>query len=101
MEQRDRVKQGICTEHGITLIVIPYWWDKKIESVAQTIYGIRPDVDMSSSLLIGEEIPKKMPTEKEEQGKGVGKRKEKAKRRKSIGFLSDIFFSSLLSKEGG
>ena len=29
---------------GITLIEVPYWWDKKADSLAATIYRARPDV---------------------------------------------------------
>ncbi len=33
-----------CFHDGITLIVIPYWWEKKIESVARCIHSNRPDI---------------------------------------------------------
>ena len=29
---------------GITLTQVPYWWDRKIESLAATIYNTRPDL---------------------------------------------------------
>jgi hypothetical protein len=29
---------------GITLIRVPYWWDRKSESLASTIYVQRPDL---------------------------------------------------------
>ena len=32
----------ICT--GITLIEVPYWWDKTVESLSATIYNARPDL---------------------------------------------------------
>ena len=32
----------LCT--GITLIEVPYWWDKKWASLAKTIYNVRPDL---------------------------------------------------------
>ena len=36
---RDSEKQKICSEHGIQLIVIPYWWDNKIESLKETLFS--------------------------------------------------------------
>ena len=33
---RDLEKQKVCSEHGIQLIVIPYWWDNKIDSLRET-----------------------------------------------------------------
>ena len=37
---RDVEKQKLCSEHGIQLIVIPYWWDNKIESLKQTLLSL-------------------------------------------------------------
>ena len=34
---RDVEKQKLCSEHGIQLIVIPYWWDNKLDSLKQTL----------------------------------------------------------------
>ena len=36
---RDLEKQKICSEHGIQLIVIPYWWDNKLESLKETLFS--------------------------------------------------------------
>ena len=36
---RDLEKQKLCSEHGIQLIVIPYWWDNKIESLKETLFS--------------------------------------------------------------
>ncbi len=36
----------MCEEDGITLIVIPYWWNTSIESLSQTIHLARPDLEM-------------------------------------------------------
>ena len=36
---RDSEKQKLCEEHGIQLIVIPYWWDNKIESLKETLFS--------------------------------------------------------------
>ena len=38
-KQRDVEKQKLCSEHGIQLIVIPYWWDNKIESLKETLFS--------------------------------------------------------------
>ena len=38
-KQRDEEKEKLCSEHGIQLIVIPYWWDNKIESLKETLYS--------------------------------------------------------------
>ena len=38
-KQRDFEKQKLCEEHGIQLIVIPYWWNNKIESLRETLYS--------------------------------------------------------------
>ena len=32
-KQRDIEKEKICSEQGIQLIVIPYWWDNKLDSL--------------------------------------------------------------------
>ena len=37
-KHRDVEKQKLCSEHGIQLIVIPYWWDNKIESLKETLF---------------------------------------------------------------
>ena len=54
--QRDATKQEICSKLGkqiflagnlilgITLINVPYWWDRKYESLQATIYSLRPDL---------------------------------------------------------
>ena len=36
---RDLEKQKLCSEHGIQLIVIPYWWDNKLESLKETLFS--------------------------------------------------------------
>ena len=37
-QNRDIEKEKICSEHGIQLIVIPYWWDNKLESLKETLF---------------------------------------------------------------
>jgi hypothetical protein len=40
----DLNKSKICASQGITLIQVPYWWDRQFESIAATIYNLRPDL---------------------------------------------------------
>jgi hypothetical protein len=52
---RDTSKEALCKEKGsnrcyilvtllgITFVEIPFWWDRKFESLATTLYSIRPD----------------------------------------------------------
>jgi hypothetical protein len=42
------------------LIEIPYWWDRKYESLAATIYSQRPD--LFSEKIMGKPIPGNEPT---------------------------------------
>eukprot|EP01114_Cavostelium_apophysatum_P009868 TRINITY_DN23180_c0_g1_i1.p1 TRINITY_DN23180_c0_g1~~TRINITY_DN23180_c0_g1_i1.p1 ORF type:complete len:370 (+),score=65.36 TRINITY_DN23180_c0_g1_i1:1430-2539(+) len=41
---RDKVKERLCEEAGITLVQIPFWWDSNIKSLQATIYSKRPDL---------------------------------------------------------
>ena len=46
-EQRfafDQQKSHLCKEKGITLVTIPYWWDKQLPSLYATLYHHRPDL---------------------------------------------------------
>jgi hypothetical protein len=36
-KRQDEEKKELCKEKGITLIDIPYWWDRKLNSLAETI----------------------------------------------------------------
>eukprot|EP01124_Arcella_intermedia_P024198 TRINITY_DN4020_c1_g1_i1.p1 TRINITY_DN4020_c1_g1~~TRINITY_DN4020_c1_g1_i1.p1 ORF type:complete len:339 (-),score=72.03 TRINITY_DN4020_c1_g1_i1:1123-2139(-) len=42
--KRDIKKKEACDEKGISLAIIPYWWDKKKESLLSTLSQIRPDI---------------------------------------------------------
>ena len=43
-QQRDQEKEMKCKEAGITLIHIPYWWDKQKSSLVATIRQYRSDL---------------------------------------------------------
>ncbi len=60
--QRDEQKRLLCAQDGITLVVIPFWWNRKVESVLVTIHNERPDIKLPSTLLKGAPIPTEMPT---------------------------------------
>ena len=36
---RDIEKEKLCSKHGIQLIVIPYWWDNKLDSLRTFLYS--------------------------------------------------------------
>ena len=36
---RDLEKETLCKKHGIQLIVIPYWWDNKLDSLRASLYS--------------------------------------------------------------
>ena len=36
-KNRDKEKQKLCKEHGIQLIIIPYWWDNDLQSLKVTL----------------------------------------------------------------
>ena len=39
-KSRDLEKEKLCTQYGIKLIVIPYWWDNQLESLRASLYSI-------------------------------------------------------------
>jgi hypothetical protein len=55
---------------GITLIPIPFWWDKSPQSLAATIRSIRPDINFTNTSL-GSPIPLGMPHKLQHQFKYV------------------------------
>ena len=62
-KSRDLQKSDLCKEKGITLIQIPYWWDRKYESLAATVYAYRPDLFKEQPS--GNPIPTLPPTKAE------------------------------------
>ncbi len=68
-QRQDQQKRSMCDAAGITLIVIPYWWNKKMETVAQTIQLARPDIVLPTHLLTGSAISTtEIPQQREEKG---------------------------------
>jgi len=45
VQKRDERKKLICGDDGITLIVIPYSWDRTLETTASIILATRPDLN--------------------------------------------------------
>ncbi len=64
VQERDKLKRWICSRDGITLVVIPYWWNKTPESIARTIHEARPDMLFPEELLKGDSIRTEAPKEK-------------------------------------
>jgi hypothetical protein len=59
-QQWDSLKAEIAKQSGITLISIPFWWDKTPKSLAATIHKHRPDlVSQRDANVIPVEMPEK------------------------------------------
>eukprot|EP01027_Heterolobosea_sp_BB2_P018850 GEZU01026495.1.p1 GENE.GEZU01026495.1~~GEZU01026495.1.p1 ORF type:complete len:840 (+),score=185.05 GEZU01026495.1:594-3113(+) len=43
-QERDQQKIEACQRAGITLVIVPYWWDRTAESVVATLHRVRPDL---------------------------------------------------------
>jgi len=57
-QSRDQFKSKFCEDNGITLIIVPYWWDHSISSLAQTIRLARPDISIPA-ISVSKPIPQK------------------------------------------
>jgi hypothetical protein len=60
-QRRDQAKLRFASQLGITLISVPFWWDRSSDSLASTIHSYRPDIKIQ----VAEEvlpIPLEMPT---------------------------------------
>src|SRR5689334_12803883 len=57
-KERDNEKRLACEEKRITLIEIPYWWDREKSSLMATIHAKRSDLLEHAS---GEQIPNESP----------------------------------------
>jgi len=60
-KQNDENKAKISRMNGITLINIPFWWDKQQNSLVATILKQRPDLFVSSAINLAESIPTEIP----------------------------------------
>jgi hypothetical protein len=58
-QRADNIKREFAAKLGITLISIPFWWDKSLTSLAATIYSHRPDLSLDG--LTSGVVPVKMP----------------------------------------
>ena len=54
--QRDEEKRKACKENEITLIEVPYWWNKETSTLAATIHKERNDL-ISHSMNGEQSIP--------------------------------------------
>ncbi len=43
-KQKDEEKRGACREKEITLVEVPYWWDKETSSLVAAIHKERKDL---------------------------------------------------------
>ena len=48
---RDEEKRLACTNCGITLIEVPFWWDRSLESLMATVYQKKPGL-FSSDIIV-------------------------------------------------
>ena len=39
LQHRDEEKEKLCSQYGIQLIIIPYWWDQKLDSLKESLYS--------------------------------------------------------------
>lgn len=50
---RDREKLELCKRQGITMVVVPYWWDQQAASLAATLHKAAPGLPIAEELLCG------------------------------------------------
>ncbi len=41
---RDAEKKRLCFSRGITLLIVPFWWNGHLSSLASSILELRPDL---------------------------------------------------------
>jgi hypothetical protein len=56
----DPEKTALCIKEGITLIAIPHWWDTELDSLANTVHLVRPDL-IKAPVGLGKAIPDEPP----------------------------------------
>jgi hypothetical protein len=57
----DELKKKLATDLGITLIQIPFWWDKSLPSILATLQHHRPDIQLDGSYSGSRPISLEMP----------------------------------------
>jgi hypothetical protein len=75
-QQADKKKVRYASKAGITLIPIPFWWDKSIPSLVATIKNYRPDLidsDMvpAKASPIPSSLPAKLPPQLKAKPRGA------------------------------
>jgi hypothetical protein len=65
-QRNDILKRQYALNAGITLVTVPFWWDKSPASLAATIRRSRPDL-VQLDHLNGTPIPTKMPEQRNPQ----------------------------------
>jgi hypothetical protein len=58
-QRKDQLKRKFAEKMGITVVSIPFWWDKTVDSLMATIHAHRFDIE--SPNLKAEPIPEEMP----------------------------------------
>jgi hypothetical protein len=64
-QRRDQAKLKFARQFGITLISIPFWWDKSSDSLASTLHYYRPDIKLQAKEV--PPIPLEMPVKIKKQ----------------------------------
>lgn len=70
MASRDFHKYRFLRAFGIHLIVVPFWWDGEMASLATTIKEQRPDIEIPEKWR-KTSMPKLMPKQEEEKGRKI------------------------------
>jgi hypothetical protein len=47
-QRRDQLKRNFASQFGITVISIPFWWDRSSSSLSSTIQYFRPDINLQA-----------------------------------------------------
>lgn len=60
--ERDKEKLELCSTEGISLVVVPFWWNGNKESLGASIAHVRPDLAQKYDLGKGKRIPDQRPS---------------------------------------
>jgi len=55
-QRRDNEKQHNCTKLGISLVEVPYWWQRDKESLLELLHKHRPDVVLRNSSFLQDQM---------------------------------------------